>query len=104
VADRTGAVALTLYGRDYCHLCDDMAAALEPLRAEFGFALDRVDVDADPALESRFGEKVPVLAHGEAELCHHFLDAPRVRAYLVATTRGATPPRAPRSRENRHRR
>jgi thioredoxin reductase (NADPH) len=83
VADRTGAVALTLYGRDYCHLCDDMAAALEPLRAEFGFALDRVDVDADPALESRFGEKVPVLAHGEAELCHHFLDAPRVRAYLA---------------------
>ena len=60
-----------------------MAAALEPLRAEFGFALAWVDVDADPVLESRFGDKVPVLAHGDAELCHYFLDAPRVRAYLA---------------------
>jgi thioredoxin reductase (NADPH) len=83
VGERGGGVALTLYGRHYCHLCDDMSAALEPLIAEFGLALTRVDVDADPALESRFGEKVPVLAHGENELCHYFLDGPRVRAYLA---------------------
>jgi hypothetical protein len=24
-----------------------------------------------------------VLAHGDAELCNYFLDAPRVRAYLA---------------------
>jgi thiol-disulfide isomerase/thioredoxin len=83
VADATRAVALTLYGRSYCHLCDDMAAALGPLRREFGFGLAWVDVDRDPALEARYGERVPVLAHGDAELCHCFLDAPRVRAYLA---------------------
>lgn len=77
---------LTLYGRDYCHLCDDMAAALEPMRGEFGFVVARRDVDADPALEARYGDKVPVLVHGEAELCHYFLDVPRVRAYLTAAT------------------
>lgn len=76
-------VALTLYSRSYCHLCDDMVAALEPLRLEFGFGLAWVDVDRDPALEARYGERVPVLAHGDAELCHYFLDAPRVRAYLA---------------------
>lgn len=74
---------LTVYGRRCCHLCDDMAAALEPLRAEFGFALEAVDVDTDPALAARYGERVPVLADGETELCHFFLDAAAVRAYLL---------------------
>jgi len=83
VAEATPGVALTLYSRSYCHLCDDMAAALEPLRREFGFGLASVDVDRDPALEARYGERVPVLAHGDAELCHYFLDAPRVHAYLA---------------------
>ena len=68
MAEAAGGVALTLYSRSYCHLCDDMAAALEPLRDEFGFGIERVDVDRDPALEARYGERVPVLAHGEAEL------------------------------------
>ena len=83
MAERPRGIPLTLYGRGYCHLCDDMAAALAPLRAEFGFALNVVDVDADPALALRYGDKVPVLMHGEVELCQHFLDAPRVRAYLA---------------------
>jgi len=83
---REGAAAsarLTLYGRGYCHLCEEMLAALEPLRAEFGFAVDIVDVDSDAALEQRFGALVPVLMHAGAELCHYHLDAAKVRAYLA---------------------
>lgn len=74
---------LTLYGRSYCHLCDVMLAALAPLRGEFGFAVDVVDVDSDAALEQRFGILVPVLMHAGTELCHYRLDAGKVRAYLV---------------------
>ena len=74
---------LTLYGRSYCHLCDEMIAALEPLRKEFGFGVENVDVDSDVALEQRFGQLVPVLMHGDTELCHYHLDAAKVRAYLV---------------------
>ena len=74
---------LKLYGRSYCHLCDEMLAALEPLRDEFGFAIDVVDVDSDAALEQRFGTLVPVLMHADTELCHYHLDAAKVRAYLV---------------------
>ncbi|HEY5763688.1 MAG TPA: glutaredoxin family protein [Rhodocyclaceae bacterium] len=74
---------LTLYGRGYCHLCDDMREALQPLLDEFGASLVEIDVDSDPALEDRYGELVPVLLGGEDELCHYFLDAPRVRAYLL---------------------
>lgn len=76
-------VRLTLYGRSYCHLCDEMLAALEPMREEFGLVIDTVDVDDDAALEQRFGSLVPVLMHAGVELCHYHLDAPKVRAYLV---------------------
>jgi hypothetical protein len=74
---------LTLYSRSYCHLCDDMLAALAPLRGEFGFDVDVVDVDADAALERRFGALVPVLTHAGKELCHYHLDTGKVRAYLA---------------------
>ncbi|AOZ00329.1 thioredoxin family protein [Cupriavidus sp. USMAHM13] len=84
--------ALTLYGRHRCRLCDDMKAALAPLRREFDFTLHEVDVEADPLLESRIGERVPLLvggapgAGGEA-LCRYFLDAVAVRVWLAAHCR-----------------
>lgn len=74
---------LTLYGRKNCHLCDDMAVALAPLAAEWGFDVIYVDVDIEPSLVARHGAHVPVLAHGESPLCRHFLDVARVRAYLA---------------------
>jgi thioredoxin reductase (NADPH) len=79
-----GGIRLTLYGRRYCHLCDDMQAALARLAADFRFTVEVVDVDASDALEARFGQLVPVLAHGDVELCHYFLDQAAVSAYLAA--------------------
>jgi thioredoxin reductase (NADPH) len=77
---------LRLYGRNYCHLCHDMLVALEALRAEPGmqdFGIEVLDVDADPELEAKYNELVPVLVDGEGrELCHYFLDAAKVREYL----------------------
>lgn len=73
---------LTLYSRRYCHLCDEMIAGLHGLQAGFCFRLDVVDVDSDPALERRFGERVPVLVHDGEELCHYRLDAAIVTALL----------------------
>ncbi|QYF92573.1 glutaredoxin family protein [Massilia sp. PAMC28688] len=77
----------TLYSRAWCHLCDDMLAALLALQTEQQrFAVEVIDVDADPALVARFDELVPVL-YGrldQPELCHYFLDEGAVRAYLAA--------------------
>jgi thiol-disulfide isomerase/thioredoxin len=85
-------IELTLFGRPYCHLCDDMKVALEPFQRAFCFVLHEVDVDSDPALEDRFGELVPVLMTGaphtsaeeSRELCHYFLDAAAVQQWLGA--------------------
>ncbi len=76
------ATNLTLISRRYCHLCAEMEAALAPLLADFGVALDVLDVDADPALEALYDELVPVLLHERRELCHYFLDESKVRDYL----------------------
>lgn len=80
---------LRLYGRNYCHLCQDMLAALEALRGEPGtprFEIEVYDVDADPALEAKYDELVPVLADDQdRELCHYFLDAAKVLDYLGAS-------------------
>lgn len=65
-----------------------MLAALEALRDQPGmpyFGIDVLDVDADPALEARYGELVPVLVAADGcELCHYFLDIAKVREYLSA--------------------
>ena len=63
-----------------------MRAALAPLASAAGALVTEIDVDADPALEKRFGELVPVLLQGGAdgiELCHYHLDAERVHAALA---------------------
>jgi len=76
-----------LYGRVYCHLCHDMEVALAELLREAcpgrPYAIESIDVDQNESLEERFGERVPVLAAGDRELCHYFLDAAAVRAYLA---------------------
>ena len=65
---------LTVYSRTYCHLCDDMIAALHNLQGRFVFEIKVGDVDSDAALEARYGELVPLLESEGLELCHYFLD------------------------------
>ena len=65
-----------------------MAAALRPFVARRGVALTVIDVDAHPALEARYGERVPVLIAGApesgVELCHYVLDTDAVDRALAA--------------------
>ena len=77
------AIDLTLLSRSYCHLCHEMEVALAPLAEEFGASVRVLDVDSDPVLEARYDQLVPVLLHGETELCHYFLDETKIREYLA---------------------
>jgi thiol-disulfide isomerase/thioredoxin len=74
---------LTLLSREYCHHCEEMHAALRQLQGRYDFEVVVVDVDRDPALEEKWGDKVPVLLDGERELCHYFLDVEVVDARLA---------------------
>ncbi|MBL0351293.1 MAG: glutaredoxin family protein [Candidatus Dechloromonas phosphoritropha] len=77
------AIDLTLLSRSYCHLCQEMEVALRPLAEEFGASVTVLDVDSDPQLEASYDELVPVLLHGESEICHYFLDEAKTREYLA---------------------
>lgn len=79
-----GAVpTLTVLSRSYCHLCEDLLAALKQYQGRYDFAIEVVDVDSDPRLEEKWGDKVPVLLDGERELCHYYLDHDAVDARLA---------------------
>jgi thiol-disulfide isomerase/thioredoxin len=67
-------VLLTVYGREHCHLCEDMIAALQKLRASYPFRLEVIDVDSDTDLQSRYGQRVPVLMAEDKEICHYHLN------------------------------
>jgi glutaredoxin len=52
---------LELYSRPGCHLCDELRGLCERLQGEFSFQLTEVNIDADPTLQARYGEEIPVL-------------------------------------------
>jgi thiol-disulfide isomerase/thioredoxin len=73
-----------LYGRAWCHLCEEMRAELEPIAARHGMAIEWIDIDEDPLLEARYDERVPVLTLDGVELCQYRLDPRAVYAALGA--------------------
>ena len=70
---------LQLYGRSYCHLCDEMADELRGLCAQLRLSLEWVDIEDDERLEELYGEHIPVLMLGEREICRHRLDENALR-------------------------
>lgn len=72
-----------LYSRSQCPSCDELEAALRALLADRPARLRVVDVDGDPALARRFGQRVPVLTFAGREVCSHRLDRAAVRACLA---------------------
>ena len=79
---------LTLIGRRYCHLCDEMrvavGAALRGSGLTAAVKLVEIDLDLHPALEDRYSEWVPVLLAGSAEsgveICHYHFDPEKWQA------------------------
>lgn len=59
-----------------------MIEALRQIQAATPFVFQVVDVDSDPLLEDKYGERVPVLLAGEREICHYHLDSTALNAYL----------------------
>ncbi|MDE2406564.1 MAG: glutaredoxin family protein [Xanthomonadaceae bacterium] len=76
-------MALILYQRDHCHLCDQALAVLAAVRAP---AFESVFIDDDDALDARYGLRVPVLRDDAtgSELDWPFAEA-RLREFLLTS-------------------
>jgi thiol-disulfide isomerase/thioredoxin len=67
-------IQLSVYMRSGCHLCDDLLSQLQQLQSEYSFDFHTINVDSCPKLVEQYGTKLPVVTHGDEELCHYFLD------------------------------
>lgn len=74
---------LVVYGREECHLCLDMIAALREWQGRRDFHLEIVDVDSNNDLKSRYGLRVPVLVAEGEEICHYYLNPAALDAYFT---------------------
>lgn len=77
-------IALVMYSRPGCHLCEDMKAIVEPLAREFGCHVQEVDISGDVALEARFGQEIPVLTINGRKAFKYRLTARELRQRLRA--------------------
>ncbi|OQW94095.1 MAG: hypothetical protein BWK79_07665 [Beggiatoa sp. IS2] len=73
---------LTLYIRVGCHLCEKMQQQLAELQQYHHFSLNIIDIDADNDLRMRYGGRIPVVAAGEQEICHYYLNEEAIRKHL----------------------
>ena len=56
-------IALTIYSKPGCHLCDDMKATVDRVVRSFALPItvEAIDVSTDADLEARYGLEIPVL-------------------------------------------
>ncbi len=52
---------VTLYSRSNCHLCDVAMETLTNLQSELKFEIEKLLIDGDAELETKYGEQVPVI-------------------------------------------
>jgi uncharacterized membrane protein len=77
---------VTLFGREDCHLCDQVRDWLEILRDEYPHQLVELDIDQDRSLKRRFGEVIPVLEVGPYTLRSPFSQTDLKVALAAAST------------------
>lgn len=86
----SGAHTVTLFTRADCHLCAEAGALLTRLAASMRavqggpFTVDAVDVDTDPALTDRYGDRVPVIAVDGREIATAPIEEIALRRALTA--------------------
>lgn len=82
----TDPVPVTVYSREDCHLCEEAVETIERASDEVGVpvTVEEVDVDADPELRERYGERVPyVLVDGRPKFKFR-VDEAELRSLLLA--------------------
>lgn len=73
----------TVLSRAECSLCEQLLAELSELLSPAEAArVAVVDIDQDPALERKYGQRIPVLLADGEFVCDYRLDRERVRLLL----------------------
>jgi glutaredoxin len=71
---------VVVYHAPGCHLCEQAIAVVESARSEIAFELALVDVSADPRLEARYRERLPVVEIDGEDAFTYFVPPDALRA------------------------
>jgi len=63
-----------LYTRVGCHLCEEMEQEILILEKKLNFRTDVIIINDNSQLEQSYGDKVPVLAHGDNVICEYVIN------------------------------
>ena len=83
------AVALRLYSRQGCHLCEEARDRLLEISTASDFTLVVADIDADPQLQREYALRIPVLLDIELNqiVAEQVINIDVVRAHLSGRSR-----------------
>ena len=81
-------IAVTIYSRPGCHLCDDMKAVVRTVAKTIPLSLEDIDISTDPALEAQYGLEIPVLMVNGKKAAKYRVGEEELRKLLVGR-RGA---------------
>jgi glutaredoxin len=74
---------VTLYRAEGCHLCESAQRVLAEVRSEVPFELEEIDITDDPALESAYRERIPVVEVDGEEAFTYFVHPDGLRRRLA---------------------
>jgi glutaredoxin len=86
---RGGLLALTIYSRPGCHLCDEMRAVVDLVARRVPLTVDVIDISNDLQLEARHGLEIPVLLVNGKKAAKYRVTEDELRRILEA--RGVDP-------------
>jgi len=81
-------IALSLYSRPGCHLCDVMKETITRVAQDVPLTLEEVDISSDPALEARYGLEIPVLLMDGKKIAKYRVGEDELRRALEARAGG----------------
>lgn len=79
-------LAVRLYERAGCQLCDEAHRALRRIGLDRPLEIERIDTGTEPDLERRYVVRIPVLAVGDHELDAAGLSDRDIAAWLRTVT------------------
>jgi hypothetical protein len=77
-------IALTLYSRPGCHLCDEMKAIVKRVAQSVPLQLEEIDISTSRELEDRYGLEIPVLLVEGKKAAKYRIGEDELRRVLAA--------------------
>ena len=82
-------IALTIYSRPGCHLCDEMKAVVQRAARSVPLTVEEIDISHDAELDERYGLEIPVLMVNGKKAAKYRITEEELTRILIARAGGA---------------